>query len=66
LEGVDADRDLLLDLSDIAREAVGNLPKAQRLEDSLVREAARLALRRAVSARFGKKPITEVHLVRLD
>ena len=66
LEGVDSDRDLLLDLSDIAREAVGNLPKAQRLEDSLVREAVRLALRRTVSARFGKNPITEVHLVRLD
>lgn len=66
LEGGEADRDLLLDLSDIAREAVGNMPKAQRLEDSLVREAVRLALRRAISARFGKKPMTEVHLVRID
>jgi ribonuclease J len=66
LEGVDADRDLLLDFADIAREAVGNMPKAQRLEDGLVREAVRLALRRAASSRFGKKPQTEVHLIRLD
>lgn len=66
LEGGETDRDLLLDLSDIAREAVGNLPRAQRLDDGLVRDAARLALRRALSSRFGKKPVTEVHLVRLE
>lgn len=66
LDGGDADQDLLLDLSDVAREAVGNMPKAQRGDDASVKEAVRQALRRAVSARFGKKPVTEVHLVRLD
>ena len=66
LEGGDADRDLLLDFADVAREAVGNMPKAQRLDDDTVRDVVRAALRRVASARFGKKPQTEVHLIRLD
>lgn len=65
LEGGTLDQELVLDLSDIARETVGDLSRAQRTDDDQVREAVRLALRRHLSARFGKKPITEVHVVRL-
>lgn len=66
MDGGEADQMLLLDLSDIARETIGNMPKAQRHDDSLVKEAVRLSLRKAMSVRFGKKPITEIHLVRLN
>jgi ribonuclease J len=30
-----------------------------------VREAARLAVRRSLKASYGKKPVTDIHIVRL-
>mgnify|MGYP001125708279 CR=1 FL=1 len=47
------------------REAVTGLPHGLRRDDATVREAARLAVRRALHASHGKKPVTEVHLVRI-
>jgi ribonuclease J len=47
------------------REAVSELPQRARLDDGVVREAARLAVRRSLKESHGKKPITEVHLVRV-
>ncbi len=48
-----------------AVKAVMALPAAKRAEDANVKEAARIAIRRALFAHFGKKPVTDVHLVRL-
>ncbi|WP_448202945.1 ribonuclease J [Azospirillum sp. sgz302134] len=59
------DRDILLDVVDAVREAVADLPKAARLDDEQVRNAARIAVRRCFNATHGKKPVTEVHLVRV-
>jgi ribonuclease J len=47
------------------REALAKLKPAERRLDDVVKETARLAVRRTLQALHGKKPLTEVHLVRL-
>ena len=47
------------------REAIEEMPKPRRNDDDTVREAARVAVRRALRAWHGKRPLTEVHLIRL-
>ena len=47
------------------RDAVLDLPQKARRDDAVVREAARLAVRRSLRDSHGKKPITDVHLVRV-
>jgi ribonuclease J len=47
------------------RDAIGALPVKARRDDGIVREAARLAVRRSLKDSHGKKPITDVHLVRV-
>jgi ribonuclease J len=56
------------DLSELGQrvaDAVEELSRADRRNDDAVREAARIAVRRAVRARHGKRPVTEIHVVRL-
>ncbi len=50
---------------DAIRDAVDRLPARTRWDDAKVREAARLAVRRAIQETHGKKPTTDIHLVRL-
>ncbi|MBI3446913.1 MAG: ribonuclease J [Magnetospirillum sp.] len=47
------------------RDAIEELPQKARRDDGVVREAARLAVRRSLRDTHGKKPITDVHLVRV-
>ncbi|KIL98363.1 Metallo-beta-lactamase family protein RNA-specific [Paramagnetospirillum magnetotacticum MS-1] len=47
------------------RDAIEELPLKVRKDDGVVREAARLAVRRSLRDTHGKKPITDVHLVRV-
>ena len=47
------------------RRAVSDLAPALRREDDALREAARGAVRKAVSRRLRKRPTVEVHLLRL-
>jgi ribonuclease J len=47
-------------------EALRRLPKISRRDDALVKETARIAVRRVFNRMLGKKPVTDVHLVRLD
>lgn len=53
------------DLISRIRGAVDQLSRTARLEDSSVKEAARVAVRRNFSAMQGRKPMTEIHLVRI-
>jgi ribonuclease J len=46
-------------------EAVEELPPRERRDDAALRETVRLAIRRALKAHSGKRPVTEVHVVRL-
>lgn len=57
--------DLNLDIVDSVREAVAALSHASRRDDELVRQAVRVAARRTVNASYGKKPVTDVHLLRV-
>ncbi len=47
------------------REAVAEMPYLARQNDDVVRETARLAVRRHLKESHGKKPLTDVHLVRV-
>ncbi len=58
--------DLQDELSKVVRKAVDRLPTLSRRDDETLKEAARLAIRRAIKARQGKKPMTQIHLMRLS
>ncbi|ACI98636.1 ribonuclease J [Rhodospirillum centenum] len=53
------------DLVDLLRRTVETMPMPSRRDDEAVREAVRLAIRRSFNASQGRKPLTEVHVVRL-
>ncbi len=44
---------------------LADLSAAERGDDSRIEEAARQAVRRVVRAHLGKKPLTDVHIVRI-
>ena len=46
-------------------QAVGDLPAALRKDDSALADAARAALRRALGRRLQKRPMVDVHLLRV-
>jgi len=53
----------------IAKEfatAVADLPTALRRDDAALADAARAALRRALGRRLQKRPLVDVHLLRID
>jgi ribonuclease J len=52
-------------LAEAVRRAIEAMPSAARRDDESVRQAARIAVRRSLNASQGKKPVTEVHLIRL-
>ena len=47
------------------KEALADLSAAERRDDGRIEEAARQAVRRVVRAHLGKKPLTDVHIVRI-
>ena len=47
-------------------QALEELSAKELRDDAAVREAARLAVRRSLKDWHGKKPVTQVHLVRLN
>jgi ribonuclease J len=53
------------DVAAAVRSAVTALSGDDRGDDAAVKEAARLAVRRALHASHGKKPVTDVHVVRV-
>ena len=52
-------------LRDAAQRALEELPAGQRRDDDVVHDAVRRTLRRAIDERFGKRPLIEIHLVRI-
>jgi ribonuclease J len=65
LGAAEEDAALTEELRQQVADAIAALPAAERREDASLREAARLAVRRSLRAWHGKKPVTEVHLVRI-
>ncbi len=54
------------DLSIRAEEAIDGLAKRDRKSDGAVQEAVRRALRRPFNAQWGKRPLIEIEIVRLE
>jgi ribonuclease J len=52
-------------LRDSVQRALDELPAGARRDDDVVREAVRRTLRRVINERFGKRPLIEIHLVRI-
>src|SRR5438270_1069589 len=52
-------------LRSAVERALDELPGNLRRDDEAVRDAARRALRRVLNERFGKRPLVEIHLVRI-
>jgi ribonuclease J len=62
---VEEDDPLVDKMTDAVEEAVRGLSPHERRIDSAVHEAARLAVRRVLRVAFGKKPETDIHVVRV-
>ncbi|MGH7050913.1 MAG: ribonuclease J [Acetobacteraceae bacterium] len=62
----DEDDPEMAELGNDFAEALHELPKELRLDDGSFAEAARSALRRALARRYGKRPLVDVHLLRLE
>jgi ribonuclease J len=52
-------------LRQVLARALDEMTAEERRDDERVREAARRALRRAVNERFAKRPLVEIHLLRV-
>ena len=52
-------------LRDSLKRTLDELPAGARRDDQVVREAVRGTLRRVINDRFGKRPLIEIHLVRI-
>ncbi|MGH6930579.1 MAG: MBL fold metallo-hydrolase, partial [Dongiaceae bacterium] len=59
------DADHLDEVTAAVRAAVTALASDDRGDDAAVKEAARIALRRTLHASHGKKPVTDIHVVRV-
>lgn len=60
-----ADQPLMQEAAAEIRAAYDGLSDSDRRDDNAVNEAARRALRRCINQALGRKPVTEIHLVRL-
>ncbi|MGA0394655.1 MAG: ribonuclease J [Rhodospirillales bacterium] len=62
----DEDKDFDLMIPDIAEAAVKRLPLKERRDDASVHEAVRIVVRRAFRETLKKKPVTMVHVSRVN
>ncbi len=65
IAGENSADEAVLDAAAAAGRAVNDLSASKLEDDATVKETARIAIRRALHAHFGKKPVTDVHLVRI-
>ena len=53
------------DIGAVAHDAIDNMPKSTRIDDAAVRHVVSQAARRLMQETQGKKPVVEVHVVRI-
>ena len=53
------------EIAAVAHDAIDNMPKSTRIDDAAVRHAVMQAAKRVMQEAHGKKPVMEVHLVRI-
>jgi len=58
-------RDLIAAIADAVLDGVENMPKSTRTDDAAVRHRAAQAARRFLQESHGKKPVMDVHVVRV-
>lgn len=56
---------LIADIIPLILDSIEEMPKSSRVDDAAVRHAVTLAVRRHVNEVHGKKPVTDVHVVRV-
>lgn len=61
----DAADDMLEDIQDAVAQAIRQLPRGEVKDDDAVRGTTRAAVRRVVRQATGRRPVTDVHVVRL-
>jgi len=61
----DEDEDDRMAVVDAVKSALDDLPRAKARDEAYQRETARVAVRRAVVARRGKRPLIDVQIMRL-
>lgn len=64
-DGDDLD-DLVLDAADAVRDLLDDLSARDKTKDDVVREATRRMIRKMIRSDYDKRPLTDVHLVRLQ
>ncbi|MDD3029168.1 MAG: ribonuclease J [Alphaproteobacteria bacterium] len=52
-------------VSDALLDAIEAMPKSARSDDAALRHAVAMAVRRTIKEQIGKKPVTDVHVVRI-
>ncbi|MGH7070208.1 MAG: ribonuclease J, partial [Acetobacteraceae bacterium] len=62
----DDDDPEVVELGNDFAEALDGLPRELRLDNGSFTEAARSALRRTLARRYGKRPLVDVHLLRVE
>ncbi len=61
----EAEETLQENLAALVMDTIEEMPKSSRIDDAAIRHAAMLAVRRHVNEIHGKKPVTDVHVVRI-
>ena len=61
----DTDDDELARVANDLQDILEDLPAALRRDDASCVEAAKAALRRALGRRIGKRPMVDIHLIRV-
>jgi len=61
----DGDVRFVEEIGAAAHDAIDNMPKSTRIDDAAVRHAVSQAVRRLMQEAQGKKPVMEVHVVRI-
>jgi len=65
LVGSDADLPMIEEATCAVEDAIEAMPKSTRIDDQAVRHKVQQILRRTLNDLHGKKPLTEVHVVRV-
>ncbi|MGB8274519.1 MAG: ribonuclease J [Alphaproteobacteria bacterium] len=61
----DAEQEIKAEVAGAIRAAIDGLTAAERMDDEAIRECSRRALRRRLFDTLGRRPVTEIHLLRL-
>ncbi len=60
-----ADETHVKQLAESVKQSIADLPSEQKERDDLIDNAARTAIRKFLNEHYGKKPLVEIHLVRI-